>query len=109
MTFFNFLKGVGGSYELQRIMALLSNLAGIIYAGCHLFINHAFSIIEFGIGMGSLNALIGGGIALKDTGVAKAKAQPGTTTHTKTTTTEASTGSPDPHPVNVAEVGGKPV
>jgi hypothetical protein len=90
MSALNFLKGVSGGYELQRIMALFSNLAGIIYAGCHLFINHAFSIIEFGVGMGSLNALIGGGIAMKDLGVAKSKAQPGTsteTTATKTTTT----------------------
>lgn len=106
MTAFDFLKGVGGRPELQRIMGLASNIAGIAYAGFHLFANKQFSIIEFGIGMGSLNALIGGGIMLKDTGVSKAKAQPGTTTHTTTTTT----GAPDnPQPVNVAEVGGKPV
>lgn len=108
VTAFDFLKGVGGRPELQRIMGLASNIAGIAYAGFHLFANKTFSIIEFGIGMGSLNALIGGGILMKDTGVAKAKAQPGTTTHTTTTTTEA-TGADSPQPVNVAEVGGKPV
>lgn len=75
MTALDFLKGVGGGFELARIMALLSNLAGLAYAGFHLFANGQFSIVEFGIGMGSLNALCGGGIAMKDTGVAKAKAQ----------------------------------
>lgn len=75
VTAFDFLKGVGGRPELQRIMGLASNIAGIAYAGFHLFANGQFSIIEFGVGMGSLNALIGGGIAMKDSAVAKAKAQ----------------------------------
>jgi hypothetical protein len=52
----------------------LSVLAGIVYAGIHLIRDHAFSIIEFGTGMGLLLAGGGGAIALKDTAVAKAVA-----------------------------------
>ena len=54
-------------------------LAGVGYAGAHLYLNHQFSIIEFGTGMGLLNAGSGGATLLKDTGVSKAVAAVGDT------------------------------
>ena len=69
----NFLRGVGNThFELGRILWAVSSLAGIGYAGAHLYLNHAFSNIEFGTGMGLLLAGGGGSIAMKDTAVAKA-------------------------------------
>lgn len=71
----NFLKGPGNQHlELNRMLGGLSVLAGIGFSGAHLVINHAFSIIEFGTGMGLLLAGVGGSIAVKDTAVAKAVA-----------------------------------
>lgn len=68
------LKGVDNNgYDAARILWVLSTLAGIIYAGFHLFVNATFNIIEFGTGMGALLALGGGGVAVKDIGVSKAK------------------------------------
>ena len=52
----------------------VSVLAGIGYTGAHLVINHQFSIIEFGTGMGLLMAGSAGGTAMKDAAVAKAAA-----------------------------------
>lgn len=72
----NILKGVNDQgYDAARILWVLSTLGGLIYSGMHLVINHSFSIIEFGTGMGALLALGGGGVAVKDMGVAKAKKQ----------------------------------
>lgn len=69
---FNFLRGPSsGHLDLSRMLWGLSVLAGIGYAGAHLIINHTFSIIEFGTGMGILMAGGGGATALKDTAVAK--------------------------------------
>ena len=70
----NFLKGIGNDHiELSRLLWALSVLAGIGYAGWHLYQNAQFSIIEFGTGMGLLLAGDGGATAMKDTAVAKAK------------------------------------
>jgi hypothetical protein len=72
---FNFLKGVGNQHiEAARLLWVISVVAGAVYAGCHLFINHEFSIIEFGTGMGLLLAGGGGAVSIKDRGVAKAAA-----------------------------------
>lgn len=69
---FNFLRSqISGHIELSRVAWFLSVLAGLAYAGAHLYINHQFSIIEFGTGMGLLNAGSGGATALKDTAVAR--------------------------------------
>lgn len=77
----NFLRGpTSGHLDLSRMLWGLSVLAGIGYAGAHLYINHAFSIIEFGSGMGILMAGGGGATALKDTAVAKAVAEQGAAT-----------------------------
>lgn len=74
----NFLKGVGNQHlELSRMLWALSTIAGIGYAGAHLVMNHAFSIIEFGTGMGLLLAGGGGATALKDTAVARAASSGG--------------------------------
>lgn len=71
----NFLKGPGNHHlELSRMLWGLSVLAGLGYAGWHLYLNHSFSIIEFGTGMGLLLAGGGASTALKDTAVAKANA-----------------------------------
>lgn len=72
---FNFLRGpTSGHLDLSRMLWGLSVVAGIGYAGAHLYLNHAFSIIEFGTGMGLLMAGGGSATALKDTAVAKAVA-----------------------------------
>ena len=69
----NWLKGIGNQHvEAARLLWALSVLAGIVYAGFHLFVNHAFNIIEFGTGMGILLAGGGAATAIKDTAVAKA-------------------------------------
>lgn len=74
----NFLKGVGNhSLELSRLLWGLSVLAGIAYAGAHLYLNKSFNIVEFGIGMGSLLAGGGAATAMKDTAVAKAQVATG--------------------------------
>lgn len=74
---FNFLRGpTSGHLDLSRMLWGASVVAGIGYAGAHLVINHTFSIIEFGTGMGVLMAGGGGATALKDTAVAKAVATP---------------------------------
>jgi hypothetical protein len=72
---FNFLRGpTSGHLDIQRMGTGLSVVAGIIYAGAHLYLNHAFSIIEFGTGMGLLLAGGAGGTAMKDTAVSRAVA-----------------------------------
>ncbi|MDH7974657.1 hypothetical protein QH494_20900 [Sphingomonas sp. AR_OL41] len=69
----NFLRGPSsGHLDVSRMLWGLSVLAGIGYAGAHLVINHVFSIIEFGTGMGLLLAGGGTATALKDTAVARA-------------------------------------
>lgn len=71
---FNFLKGVQNDHiEGVRLLGFISALAGIGYTGAHLFINHSFSIIEFGTGMGVLIAGVAGGAGYKDTQVANAR------------------------------------
>lgn len=65
--FQDWFKGPGNTnYEAGRFLWFVSVIAGIVYAGFHLFVNKTFNIIEFGTGMGSLLALGGGGIAMKD-------------------------------------------
>ena len=71
----NFLKGPTNQHlELSRMLWAVSVASGIGFAGAHLVIDHAFSIIEFGTGMGLLMAGGGGAIAIKDTAVARAAA-----------------------------------
>ncbi|MDH7973677.1 hypothetical protein QH494_15910 [Sphingomonas sp. AR_OL41] len=73
---FNFLRGpTSGHLDVSRMLWALSVLAGIGYSGAHLVINHSFSIIEFGTGMGLLLAGGGTATALKDRAVAQAVAQ----------------------------------
>jgi len=73
----NFLKGPTNQHlELSRMLWAISMLSGIGFAGAHLVIDHAFSIIEFGTGMGLLMAGGGGATAMKDTAVARAVSPP---------------------------------
>lgn len=70
----NFLKGIGNHHlDIARLLWFVSVLAGVGYAGAHLYLNHAFNIIEYGTGMGLLLAGGGGSVALKDTAVARAQ------------------------------------
>lgn len=74
----NFLKGpLNQHIELTRLGGFLSLIAGIGYSGAHLFLDHQFSIIEFGTGMGVLLAGVAGGSAVKDTAAAKVAAAQG--------------------------------
>lgn len=76
MVIRDLLKGVDNNgYDAARILWVVTVIAGIGYSGAHLIFNGVFSIIEFGTGMGGLLLLGAGGIAAKDMGVAKAKAQ----------------------------------
>ena len=71
----NFLKGPSNQHlELSRMLWALSVVSGIGFAGAHLVMYHAFSIIEFGTGMGLLMAGGGGATAMKDTAVSRAAA-----------------------------------
>lgn len=72
---FDLFRGPGNRhFDTARILWALSCVAGIGYTGAHLVMNHAFSIIEFGTGMGVLLAGGGGAIAMKDVAVANAAA-----------------------------------
>jgi hypothetical protein len=69
----NFLRGPTNRHlELSRLLWGISVVAGIGFAGAHLYLDHSFSIIEFGTGMGLLMAGGGGATALKDTAVSRA-------------------------------------
>ena len=71
----NFLRGpTSGHLDVSRMLWALSVLAGIGYAGADLVMNHSFSIVEFGTGMGLLLAGGGAATAVKDTAVSKAVA-----------------------------------
>ena len=71
----NFLRGPTNRHlELSRLLWGVSVVAGIGFAGAHLYLDHAFSIIEFGTGMGLLMAGGGGATAIKDTAAARAVA-----------------------------------
>lgn len=59
-------------YDAGRFLWFISVVAGIAYSGTNLFVNKAFSIIEFGAGMGALLAAGGFGVATKDKGAASA-------------------------------------
>jgi len=73
----NFLKGPTNQHlELSRMLWAISVVSGIGFAGAHLVMDHAFSIIEFGTGMGLLMAGGGGATAMKDTAVARAATPP---------------------------------
>ena len=68
----NFLRGPTNRHlELSRLLWGVSVVAGIGFAGAHLYLDHAFSIIEFGTGMGLLMAGGGGATAIKDTASAR--------------------------------------
>ena len=46
---FNFLRGPTNQHlELSRLLWAVSVVAGIGFAGAHLYLDHTFSIIEFG-------------------------------------------------------------
>lgn len=59
-------------YELARVLFAVVVLAGLAYQGVAVWKNQAFSMIEFGTGMGSLLTLGGLGTKFKDEGAAKA-------------------------------------
>jgi len=72
----NFLRGpTSGHLDLSRMLWLASGLSGIGLSAAHLIMDHAFSIIEFGTGMGLLMAGGGGATALKDTAISTVKAR----------------------------------
>jgi hypothetical protein len=72
---FNFLRGPTNQHlELSRLLWAVSVVAGIGFAGAHLYLDHAFSIIEFGTGMALLMAGGGGATAIKDTASARVAA-----------------------------------
>jgi hypothetical protein len=73
---FNFLRGpTSGHLDLSRMLWAISVLSGIGLAAVHWWREAAFSIIEFGTGMGLLMAGGGGATALKDTAISTVKAR----------------------------------
>lgn len=74
----NFLRGIGNHHiELSRLLWFISVIAAIGYAGAHLYINHAFDILQFGAGISAMLLGGGGATAVKDTAVSKASTQQG--------------------------------
>lgn len=61
-------------YELARVMFALVIVSGLGFQGFAVYRGQAFSMIEFGTGMGGLLALGGLGTKFKDEGAAKAVA-----------------------------------
>lgn len=79
----NFLRGpTSGHLDLSRMLWALSVLSGIVLAASHWWREAAFNIIEFGTGMGLLNAAGGGATALKDTAIANVHAKNAATDQT---------------------------
>jgi len=76
MNISNILKGIGGDYELGRILWAFGTLALILYQGLDTLLNHQpFSAMEFGGGLASILLAGGFGVAAKDKGVAAARAR----------------------------------
>jgi hypothetical protein len=68
----NFIKGVGNHHiDVSRLLWFVAAIAAVVLTAVHLIRDHAFSIIEFGTGMGILNGGSAAGTALKDTAVGK--------------------------------------
>lgn len=61
-------------FELARLMFALAVVGGLAFQGFALWRGQAFSMIEFGTGMGGLLAAGGLGTKLKDEGAARAVA-----------------------------------
>lgn len=71
----NFLRGpTSGHLDASRILWVLGGLGALGFTGAHLYLNHAFDIMQFGTGYGLLLAGGGAATAAKDTAVAKAVA-----------------------------------
>jgi hypothetical protein len=71
----HFLRGLSGELELGRICWAAMVLAYIVYQGLAIWLlKQAFSPTEFGLGGAPLLAAGGFGVAVKDKGVASAKA-----------------------------------
>lgn len=74
MTILAILKGIGGDFELGRILWALGTLALIGYQGLAICLNsQPFGAMEFGGGLASILLAGGFGVAAKDKGVAIAK------------------------------------
>lgn len=75
MPFTHILKGIGGQFELGRVLWAFSALSMVVYQGVAIGFNHQnFSPVEFGAGCAAILAAGGFGIAAKDKGVARAVA-----------------------------------
>ena len=71
----HFLRGLSGELELGRILWAIATLALIAYQGLAIWLlKQAFSPTEFGMGAAGILAAGGFGVAVKDKGVAAAKA-----------------------------------
>lgn len=71
------LFGIGNDHpELGRVLWAIGVIAMIAYQGIDIWLNkNAFNAVEFGAGLAAILAAGGFGIAAKDRGVAKAKAE----------------------------------
>lgn len=82
MKILNALKGIGGEYELNRVVGAAGGMAYII--GAHVFVawsmakGHEFDLVAycagFPTGLGLVVGATAGAVALKDRSVATAKA-----------------------------------
>ena len=72
---FHFLRGpTSGHLDVSRMLWFAGGISAILFTGAHLYLNHVFSILDFGGGMGLICAGGGGATAVKDAAVAKAVA-----------------------------------
>ena len=68
---FHFLRGpTSGHLDVSRMLWFAGGVSAILFTGAHLYLNHVFSILDFGGGMGSPIYAT----AVKDAAVAKAVA-----------------------------------
>lgn len=107
----NMLRGISGEFEIGRVLLAGSGIAAIvtpiIFQACDMAFRGAhFDVaawcVAYPTGLGALAGIGVFSIGQKDKGVAVAKAT------LQASDTAAQVG-PGPQPVNVAEVGGKPV
>ncbi len=80
MSIFNALKGIGGQYEVQRVLGAFGTITYIVMAPAFVWAGKVQTTLEgfciqYPIGLAACVGATAGAIALKDRQVAKAKAE----------------------------------
>lgn len=80
MSIFNALKGIGGEFEVQRVLGAFGTITYIVMAPAFVWAGKVQTTLEgfciqYPLGLAACVAATAGAIALKDRQVAKAKAE----------------------------------